>query len=116
MSFVGEDSFELALDCMVLAANQLDQVGHCFEVAAASGGLGVGERRGENSRVNCPRARFERVRGGLDCLGITALHRVVEGRKARGRIFHERREQSAEHLFHAAFAQLRAKALDIDVW
>jgi hypothetical protein len=54
------------------------------------------------------------VRGGLDCLGITALHCLLEGPEADGCILHERREQRAEHLAHTGFAELRAKALDIN--
>jgi len=66
--------------------------------------------------VNRSGAGLEGVRCGLDCLGITTLHGLLEGREACGRIFHERAEQSAEHLFDAGFAELRAKAVDIYVW
>jgi len=55
------------------------------------------------------------VRGCLDCLGITALHCLLEGCEADRRIFRERGEQGAEHLFYAALSQLRTKALDINV-
>jgi hypothetical protein len=116
LSFVDEDRFELAQNRVVLTANLLEQVGDCFEVSAASSVLGAGQRRGENSRVNCSGARFERVRGGLDRPGITGLHGLVEAREAAGRIFHERAEQSAEHFFDTGFAELRAKAVDIYVW
>jgi hypothetical protein len=115
LSFIADDRFELAKNRVVLTANLLDQVGDCFEVSASSGVLGAGQRRRENSRVNCSRARFERMRGGLDCVGITALHCLLEGREAGGRIFRERCKQGAEHLFDTGFAELRAKALDIYV-
>lgn len=100
---------------MVLTANLVDQVGDCVEVSPASGVLGAGQCLGENRRVNCSGARLERVRGGLDCLGISTLYRVFEGLEAGGRIFRERGEQSVEHFLDAGNAELRAKTLDIYV-
>lgn len=113
---MAKDRFELAQNGMVLAANLIDQVGDCVEVSRPSGVLGAGQRRGENRRVNCSGARLERVCGGLDCLGITTLPCVLEGREAGGCIFRERVEEGVEHLLHTGFAELRAKALDIYAW
>jgi hypothetical protein len=64
--------------------------------------------------VNCSGARLERVRRSLDCLGITVLHSLLERRETGGRIVREGGKQDAKHLFHAAFGQFRAKALDIN--
>jgi hypothetical protein len=116
LSFGGENGFELAQRRMVLTANLFDQASDCFEVSRASRFFDIGERRGESSRVNCSSAGFVRVRGRLDCLGVTALHRLLESREANDRIFRERCEQRAEHLAHARFAQLRAEAIDIYAW
>ena len=99
----------------MLVANLPEQTSDCFQVAAASGTLGAGQRSGENSRVNCSSAGFECVRRGLDSLGVTALHRLIENSEASRRIFYERGEQGADHFFHTRFAQLRAEALEIYV-
>lgn len=106
---------ELTQDCHVFEAYLLKKLGDRFEITALAGCLDFAKAVGENCGAHSARARFERVCRTFDRLGISVLDCLLHGREPSGTILHERIKKNSEHLLYAAFAKVRAKALDVYV-